>query len=62
MEKIHIFHSVPSVTNGLATVRVGKTGLILNIPEIRYLASTYLLYAEMYLAIGLLCHSYTPLG
>ena len=30
--------------HGLATVRVGKTGLILNMPEIRSVSSSYILY------------------
>ena len=37
---------VPSVTNGLDTVRVRKTGLILNMPEIRSISSSYVLYAS----------------
>ena len=37
---------VPSVTNGLATVRVRKTGLILNMPEIRSVSSSYVLYGR----------------
>ena len=34
---------VLSLSNGLATVKVGKTGLILNMPEIRYLSSSHVL-------------------
>ena len=32
------------MTNGLAPVTVGKTGLILNRPEIRSVSSSYILY------------------
>ena len=37
-------HQLPSVTNGLATVRVRKAGLILNMGDIRSLSSYYVLY------------------
>ena len=41
----NIWHPlVPSVTNGLAKVRVGKNGLILNMSEIRSVSSPCVLY------------------
>ena len=44
---------VASVTNGSDTVRVGKTGLILNMPEIRFISSSYVLYGKCHLFLFL---------
>ena len=39
------------MANGLATVRVGKTRLILNMPEIRSVSSSCVLYDETHMVL-----------